>query len=86
MNKIIHIPTIVDPPICNECNYGVNMGSKSNLLINNIARNEIAKYYGIEFVMYNTKKSLKNTIGECCTQCMSNDDNVNNDKNIEDLF
>jgi glutamine phosphoribosylpyrophosphate amidotransferase len=64
------------PPVCNECNYGVNMGSRDNLLINKKQKTELADYYGIEFMMYNTKKSLNLVIGDCCTQCLSPDNEL----------
>lgn len=64
------------PPVCNECNYGVNMGVRENLLINKKQKTELAEYYGIEFMMYNTKKSLNLVVGDCCTQCLSPDDEL----------
>jgi glutamine phosphoribosylpyrophosphate amidotransferase len=64
------------PPVCNECNYGVNMGKKDNLLINKKNKNELTEYYNIEFVMYNTQQSLNLIIGDCCTQCLSPDDEL----------
>jgi amidophosphoribosyltransferase len=64
------------PPVCNECNYGVNMGARENLLINKKQKTELAEYYGIEFMMYNTKTSINLVVGDCCTQCLSPDDEL----------
>jgi len=70
---------IASPPINNKCNYGIDIPTKEELIINKISEKDLHKYFGCEKIKYLDLSLLNKALPDYfnkCTMCLNPNPNL----------